>query len=316
MNRNVLQVALIMVFVSCVGCARDFYARQLVQPDTGRGKLSLMLTGTGEQLVKRGKIDLARQFKMSDGVTIDVWVIRGKAPKPVKKSDPLKQRGTVVAMHGLCESKASMLGLGERLAQMGYDVVLPDLRTHGKSTGKYITYGVKESRDVKTVVDTLLAEKAVRSPVYVYGVTLGGTVAIQYAAIEPACKGVLAMTPYKDARSIARRSIAALAPMMSPEDFEATLERAGEMADFNPAEASAVKAAARLQCPLHLICGLVDLSVPAAASNDICNAAPEPKKLTVIAPHEQIVVAAILDRWIADRIDELAKGKLKTEPPK
>jgi len=43
-----------------------------------------------------------------------------------------------VLLHGEEQCKANYLGMGKNLAKMGYDVVLIDLRSHGKSTGKYV----------------------------------------------------------------------------------------------------------------------------------------------------------------------------------
>lgn len=314
MKRRALWLCLVLGLTACTGCPRREYAKALVARDVGSSGLMLMITGTGEQLIKAGRIDLARKFKMPDKTDIDVWLIKAR---PAEIRENLKApRGTVLVLHEKNRSKASYLGLGELLAKKGFDVVLPDLRGHGRSGGKYITYGVREKLDVKAVLDQLLREGTIHAPIYVFGVSLGGAVAVQYAAIAPACKGVLAMSPYRDARAPCRRAMTLMAPLTSIEDFEATLALAGKMAKFDPADASTVKAAGKLRCPIHLVHGLIDLSVPLEDSQAVYDAAGEPKKLTVILPHEQLIVAAIQDAWVADRIDELAKGELSAPPAK
>jgi len=294
--------------LTAAGCQQDFYAKHIVTQDAGRGKLTLMLTGTADQLLEKKRIDLHRRVDTLDHAVIDAWVIQAAGP-----SDPHEPKGTVLLLHDLGDSKAAHLSLGRRLASMGYDVVLPDLRAHGRSTGKYITYGALEKGDARAVVDALLDEQAVHEPIYAFGVSLGGATAIQYAAGDPRCKGVMALAPYRDARSIARRRIALVAPLMSHEQFEQTLRRAGDLAGFEPAEASALEAARNLSCPLLLVHGLLDEEVPVSHSQEIHEAAGEPKQLVIIpwAMHATLLMG--MEAWIADQIDLLARTGL-SEP--
>jgi len=289
------------------GCGADYAARQIIEHNTNPGRVFQDMTGTADQLIKAGAIDLHRRIKSADGVEIDVWVI--KARKPAGGEGAPGGLGTVVILHGLTESKASFpyFGAAKRLANKGYDVVLPDLRAHGRSGGKYVTFGAKEKYDVKTVMDALLREGAVREPICVFGVTLGAATAIQYAAIDPRCKKVFAMTPYKDVRSLARRRLL----MLSDKDFQAALKKAGTMAKFDPDEASSVAAAGKLKVPLLLVHGMLDVSVPTENSDAIFAAAGGPKKLIAVTPGpEQIALVAVMEDWIAEKVDALVKKGL------
>jgi len=313
MKRYFIATCLIAASLVCSGCERDFYARKLIEFDTSYGKYGLLWTGSDQQLLKQKRIDMHRRFTMPDNTVIDTWVIKAKAPGD--SSEGTGPKGTVLLIHGLLDSKASYLRLGERLAKMGYDVVLPDLRGHGHSGGKYVTYGALEKHDMKAVVDELFAEGAVQGPVYAFGVSMGAAVAIQYAAIEPRCKGVMAMAPYKDARSITLRAIALIAMTMSSDEFEAVLARAGQIAKFDPAEASSVAAARKLTCPILLVHGLLDTTVPADHSKAIYDAAGEPKQLIIVpwASHATLLLAR--EAWIAEQIERIATKGLKTKAP-
>jgi pimeloyl-ACP methyl ester carboxylesterase len=307
MKRTVASVALLGMLVLGLGCQQDHYARQLIRPDTSPGKIREEMTGTGKRLVDQKRISLHRTIEMDDGTNIDVWVIEaGGAKAPAEES-----RGTVVVLHGAAESKATYLGVGQRLASRGFDVVLPDLRRHGRSGGEAITYGAKEKHDVKAVMNDLLAEGVVSEPVYAFGTTLGAATAIQYAAIDDRVAGVMAITSYKDADTMMRRHLAFTAPTMSQPDVEKVIARAGEMGDFDPDNASTTEAAARLDCPLLLVHGLIDISVPLEHSQAIYEAANEPKELRVFTPGpEQMVLIARWEDWIAERVDELAEKGL------
>ena len=298
----------------CLGCEKDYYAKQIITCDTGSGKLALRMLGTGEELMKQKRIDQHHRFLMADKTPIDVWVIKARP------GEGKEIRATALLLHGLGESKGTryLFVAGQRLAKMGYDVVLMDLRAHGRSGGEYVTHGALEKHDVKSVMDSLIGARTVHPNVYVFGRTLGAAVAIQYAAIDPRCKGVVALTPYRDVRSFGRLRLAPLAPALSQKDYETHLARAGEIASFDPEDASAVAAASKLSCPLLLVHALFDLralvglAVPVEHSQDIRLAARGPTKLILVTPvAEQIALALILDRWIPDKIHMLATKGLE-----
>lgn len=293
------------------GCEANQTGQLLVAPDTSQGKIAEAVAGPSDQLIKQGKIDAQRTVTTSDKTDLDVWLIRGKPAKQGAK--PL---GTVVMLHGLGQSKAAFPYFGGAfggasgiLAKMGYDVLLIDLRAHGRSTGKYITYGAKEKRDVKAVVDAMADD--IHMPLYAFGVNLGGAVAIQYAAIDERCKGVMAIAPYKDFASYARVELFLL--LLPPKNVDEAIAAAAKMADFDPNDASAVLAAPNVKCPLLIVHGLLDPTVPLPHSEAIIAAAAGPKRLDVPTV-ELLIQPAILEHWIAANIDKLAKTGVSGPP--
>jgi len=305
MKRIISLVGGCLLLAAGLGCE----GKQIVTGGTsGPNKITMELVGTGDQLVARKKIDLARTFTMPDETLIDVWVMKARtgehAPKPL---------GTMIVLHGLGESKANYFTVGENLARMGYDVVLIDLRMHGRSTGKYITCGAKEKQDVKTIVDTLAKEGRITpEPLYVCGVSFGGATGIQYAAIEPKVRGVVAVAAWKDTVSKAHRDLGLLADQKK---LESALEEAGKLGDFDPMTTSALIDIARLNCDVYLIHGLLDISgVPVEDSQALFAAANDPKKFHIITPGpEQMALMLMWEQWLADQADMVAKGKIKTK---
>lgn len=58
-------------------------------------------------------------------------------------------RGTVLFAHGYRSTVLVDVGTAfEYFHNLGMNLLIPDQRSHGKSRGKYITFGVKESRDM------------------------------------------------------------------------------------------------------------------------------------------------------------------------
>ena len=294
------------------GCETDYYAKQVLMHDTAQGGLALDLTGSGAMLIDQKRIDLNPRLAMTDGTEIDVWVIKARPDTPGPA------RATALLLHGLKENKAKYLGAGERLAAMGYDVVLLDFRAHGRSNGEYVTYGAHETKDVKEVMDQLIGAGTVHGDMYVFGATLGAATAVRYAAIDPRVKGIVALTPYKDAPSMARRVLFGAAPTMGEEDFQTVLARAGQLADFDPQATSTVEAARKVTCPLLLVHAILDLGIPIEDSQAIYAAAAGPKELQVVTPGpEQILLASqiALGGWVPEKLNQLATKGLAIEPP-
>ncbi len=290
------------------GCGIDEYARMLIKQNTSYGKINEAMMGTSEQLVKQGRIFAGRRYTMPDKVEIDVWVLKASPSVPT--------RGTILIIHGLCDSKVTYLRLAKMLTEKGFDIVLPDLRAHGRSTGKYVTYGALEKHDQKGAIEALLSEKIITEPIYAMGVSLGGAVAIQYADIDPRVKGVMAMAAPKDLASVGRGFINSISPFMSDEDFEKVLVRAGQIGKFDPAEASALDAIARLSCPVLLVHGKLDGIVPYANSEALKQAARGPVELETLSLLGHIGMLFGREANIVENLERLVDGQIgRAKPP-
>ncbi|MHC4715449.1 MAG: alpha/beta hydrolase [Planctomycetota bacterium] len=286
------------------GCTVDQYARRIVKQDTTYGRIREAIVGTSEQLVKAGQVSWARRFSMPDGVEIDVWGLRS----PTRPA-----RGTVLVLHGLCDSKVTYLRLARMLTEKGFDVVLLDLRAHGRSTGKYVTYGALERADTKRVMDALLEEKAVAEPVYAFGEGLGGSVAILYAADEPRVKGLIAVAASRDIRAMARRFTGV---PVDDRTFEKTIVRAGQIGGFDPDDTSAIKAIAKVTCPILLIHGKLDVFIPYTESQALHAAAGGPKELQLLSCARHVGIILNREAEIIKEVERVATGKLiTTETP-
>lgn len=280
------------------GCTVDQYARMLIKQNTSYGKINEAMVGSSEQLQEQRVIFAGRRYTMPDKVEIDVWVL--------KASPKAAPQGTVLAIHGLCDAKVTYLKLAKMLTEKGFNVVLPDLRAHGRSSGRYVTYGALEKHDQRRVIDALYEEKIVSGPLLVFGLSLGGSVAIQYAAIDPRVQGVMAMAPLKDLKSVSRKLINA--PFMSDEDLQTVLIRAGEMGKFDPETASALAAIATVRCPVMLIHGKLDTMVPHTDSEELRKAAGGPVELELIPWATHIGMLFGREAKIVASLEKLASG--------
>jgi len=88
-------------------------------------------------------------------------------------------RGLVVVLHGLTDQKEGMITIAEAFADAGYLAVVPDLRAHGSSGGRYTSMGFREKWDMVALLDYLESQGCDGARTGVRGGSLGAAVALQ-----------------------------------------------------------------------------------------------------------------------------------------
>lgn len=133
------------------------------------------------------------------------WLEHGKphfkfafhATLPGKPNDwTSKPRGTVVLLHGHGLGQFAMAPWALRLAQEGWRCVLVDLRGHGKSTGRRIYFGLRETRDLSQLLDMLARDGQMEKPLAALGESYGAALALRWKTVEPRVDSVIAIAPY------------------------------------------------------------------------------------------------------------------------
>ena len=79
----------------------------------------------------------------------------------------------VLTVHGYMGSGAKMASYAENFYNMGYNVLVPDLRGHGKSEGDYIGMGWNDRKDILRWIDLILKENN-NAKIILHGVSMGG----------------------------------------------------------------------------------------------------------------------------------------------
>src|SRR5438067_8358965 len=122
-----------------------------------------------------------------DGVRLAAWLLpRAGAP-------------ALVLLHGYPAEKADLLPIAAALAPR-FTVLLLDQRYFGQSGGRATTLGFRERRDLRRGIDFLAARGF--TEVGVFGLSLGGAVALLAAAEDPRIRAVAAYAPFADLRSL------------------------------------------------------------------------------------------------------------------
>jgi len=122
--------------VACVRKAEPDWLDETALRKTSFGKYSEMIAYADQWLKDHDSRDV--YITSEDGLKLHgLWV---RADNPV---------GTVLLVHGYRSTKLVDFALAfDAYHNLGLNLLIPDQRSHGRSEGKYITFGVKESKDM------------------------------------------------------------------------------------------------------------------------------------------------------------------------
>lgn len=189
------------------------------------------------------------------------------------------KHGTIFVLHGVRDRKESIETWAQGLTAAGYTAVLVDHRGQGRSTGNYLTYGVREAEDLHELASTLLESGQVDEPFGALGVSYGAATAIRWASIDPRVTAVVALAPFADLRSI----VPNFSPVRLPNWFYAQcINAAGKEAGFDPDGIDTARSATQTSAQLLLIHGDRDVHIPLAHSQRIVHAASSHAELLVV----------------------------------
>ena len=93
------------------------------------------------------------------------------------------------------------------LREMGYQLLLVDERAHQGSEGKYISYGVKERRDVRSWAEEMAARLGPGHPMYLQGISMGAATVLMASdqAFPENVRGIVADCGFTSPAEIVRK---------------------------------------------------------------------------------------------------------------
>ncbi|MEX0885312.1 MAG: alpha/beta fold hydrolase [Phycisphaeraceae bacterium] len=222
---------------------------------------------------------------------------------------PAGPQATVLVLHGLFGRKDTLPTMWARmLAGAGYRAVLVDMRGHGRSTGHYVSYGVRESRDLVQVIDDLERRGLLVGRLGVLGISFGGSTAIQLAAIDDRVEAVVALAPFNTMREAVSDFGRAVAGPLGPFLPEGMIQRAVTATEsrtgVDPALSNAGAALGRTRAAVLLVHGQQDVHVPVAHSVALRRAMQGPGHLMVLAGETHMTLTATPGPSLVDVSEE------------
>ncbi len=170
-------------------------------------------------------------------------------------------RASIILVHGIGGCKEHFTSLAISLAELGFESWIFDNRAHGKSEGKFSTYGYLEKKDISIIIDEI---KKVRqdAKVGIWGNSLGGAIALQAMEYDKRLKFGVIESTFTDLRQIVY-------------DYQAryffgiglkwicdlTLDKASELTDFNPDKVKPLESVKYINQPVLIAHGNADKNI-------------------------------------------------------
>jgi alpha-beta hydrolase superfamily lysophospholipase len=129
-------------------------------------------------------------FKTRDSIAIEAWY---------SKTDSIP-KGTVILFHGLMGHKGLVIDEAAEFRDLGYNVLMVDVRDHGNSGGNITTMGYKESEEVKLAYDHMMSSG--EKNIFLWGFSLGAVEIVKAVSeydLRPS--GIIIETPFLSLQS-------------------------------------------------------------------------------------------------------------------
>jgi alpha-beta hydrolase superfamily lysophospholipase len=201
---------------------------------------------------------------------------------------PEKPVGAVVLLHGVRANRGDMLPRAELIWRSGYVVLVPDLRSHGESTGDTITYGHLEAADAESCL-LYLRNQYPSLRVGGVGVSLGGAAFVlsgdrghpDALVLEAVFTSIAEATDNR----IAMR-VGGLSRVLTPLLLLQLKPRLG----IGPDALRPIDSIANVRCPVLLVSGTADRHTTEAQTRALFAAASDPKGLWLVpgATHDDL----------------------------
>ena len=209
-------------------------------------------------------------------VSLSGWYVPGQDSSP-----------HLIFVHGIgsVRSGDNAVELAARMVDLGYNVLLFDLRGHGSSGGDKVSGGFFEKLDVLGAFDYLVERGVDPSRIGLMGFSMGAATSIMAAAEEPRITAVAADSPFADASDLIAREAARKTPFpewMMPIFIPTTKLMAKQIYGIDIGSLVPEKSVAELGYPVIVIHGLADDRIPWEHGQRVASAAYEGSSLWLV----------------------------------
>ena len=213
-------------------------------------------------------------FHSTDGLALEGWKIAADPSHP-----------WIILCHGLGSNRGDLLDIAQSLFRAGFNLFLFDFRGHGGSDGQSTSFGWYEQRDLEGALAWLGQQEDVPARPYgVYGISMGGAVALTVAGYDERLGAIAVDSPYENLDASLTRHLFLLYPWLPRIPFAWFVQLTYRVRfGIWPQQVSPATAVQHLHGrPLLLIQGSNDSRMPLAAAKHLFEQATQPKELWVI----------------------------------
>ncbi|KAB8137684.1 alpha/beta hydrolase [Gracilibacillus oryzae] len=188
-----------------------------------------------------------------------------------------------IVVHGYGSKAADMVRWVRGFYEKGYNVLVPDLRGHGKSEGNYIGMGWHDRLDLLLWIDEVLAINP-DADIALYGISMGGATVMMTSGedLPPNVKVIVEDCGYSSVDEIFAYQLKDLFKLPKFPVINAASTVAKRKAGFDLYKASAIEKVSQCKVPMLFIHGKEDSFVPFEMLDKVYNAANVEKERLII----------------------------------
>ena len=207
-------------------------------------------------------------------------------------------RGTILMFHGWHGSpQADFVCAMSAYYSKGLNLLLVHQRTQGESEGKYITFGIRESRDVHAWVRWHGERFGKEAPILLTGISMGATTVLMSAGTpyDANVRGIIAdcgfTSPWEIIASVVRGRGLPIFPFVPLMSMWARI-----FAGFGFREYSTLEAVKGIQIPVFFAHGEADRFVPCHMTEKVYEICGSSDKTLFLVPNARHGAAYLVDR--------------------
>ncbi|RUT47426.1 alpha/beta hydrolase [Paenibacillus anaericanus] len=210
-----------------------------------------------------------------DGLQLHAYYLEAKQPTD----------RTVILAHGYSGLPEQMSGYTKMYRDvLGYNVLLPDARGHGKSEGNYIGFGWPERKDYVKWINKVIEHTGNDSQIVLHGVSMGGATVMMTSGenLPPNVKAIVEDCGYTSVTDELSYQLKRMYHLPSFPIVQLTSLLTKIRAGYTFNEASALDQIKKSKTPILFIHGDSDLFVPSEMVYTLYENGPTDKKLFVV----------------------------------
>lgn len=239
------------------------------------------------------------ETRTEDGLTLRGWYY-----------PTVDRRRLIVCVHGMQMNWSELAGIGRDLHRRGYDVLLFDLRGHGRSDPSRLSMGRFERRDLRAVLRWAEAHGFSPDRIGWIGSSMGAATVLMEGATNPSIHAAVLDSPFGDLPELLNAQLARYSGL--PKLFNPGILLAARLAYGVRTDDLVPLSVAHLwrDRPLMLIHGAADSMVPARHSRLIAREAGPYCRAIILPGVDHAESYRAYPAWYIDAVDAFFQAHL------